>query len=194
MRTCILSLLFLSISFESAAQASDFIVLRKKNNRTLKTYGPGSFISARTYSDFQINGFIKDIRNDSIIIQQQETKLMSTEFGQKVDTLRYTYAIDYRQIKSFYFSKQYDGIMRRRGFTQVALPPILMIGGTGFILLEVVNSIYRKESLSDRKKLLSMGIAAGVAGTGILLQTLQSRKDKVGVRYKVFYVKNAATK
>ena len=80
------------------AQQSDFIVLKKPNNRTLKTYYPGSFLSAVTFNGFTINGFITDIRNDSIIIQQKETTipilgklapkiLINGKYGQAPDIL-----------------------------------------------------------------------------------------------------------
>ena len=71
MKQAVLFILLLSITEVTLSQSSDFIVLKKRNNRTLKTYAPGSFISAVTYSGFPINGFIKEIRHDSIIILQQ---------------------------------------------------------------------------------------------------------------------------
>lgn len=194
MRTFLLSAVCLFLTIAEARSQDDFIVLKKRNNRTLKTYGQGSFLSAKTNTGFQLNGFITAIRNDSIFIKQQETKLVTTSFGQAIDTVFYTFGFDHRNIDAFYFSHQYDPIMRKRGFAQTTLPPILIAGGAGFIILELVNTIYRKEPLNDGNKLASLGIAAGVAGTGILIATLNSRKDKVGNRYKVFYIKNARAK
>ncbi|HTF28472.1 MAG TPA: hypothetical protein VK625_06480 [Flavitalea sp.] len=197
MRICLLSLICIFIIAEASSQSSqsnDFIVLKKRNNRTLKTYGEGSFLSASTNTGFQLNGFIKAIRNDSIFITQQETKLVATEFGQKIDTMFHTFGFDYHNITSFYFQRQYDGVMRKRGFSQTTLPALLILGGSGFVVLELVNTLYRKEKLNDSGKLLSLGIAAGVAGTGVLLQTLNSRKNKVGNKYKVYYIKNPHVK
>ena len=190
MRQLLLLFICIFCSVIVFAQSDDFIVLKKRNNRTLKTYGEGSFLSAKSNTGFQLNGFIRAIRNDSIYIRQQETRLMATEFGQTVDTVFYTFGIDYRNISEFYFSRQFDPIMRKRGFVQTTLPGILMIGGTGFIALEVINTIYRKESLTAKGKMASLGIAAAVAGTGVVLQTIGNRKNKVGNRYKVYYVKN----
>jgi hypothetical protein len=172
----------------------DFIVLKKRNNRTLKTYGQGSFLSAKTNTGFQLNGFITAIRNDSIFIRQQETRLVSTDFGQTIDTLFYTFGFDHRNISAFYFSNQYDPSMRKRGFAQTTLPILMIAGGTGYIILELVNTVYRKEPLNEGNKLLSLGIAAGIAGTGILLQTMNNQKDKVGNKYKVHYIRNARGK
>jgi hypothetical protein len=191
MRTTLLSVICLLFVIQAFCQSDDFIVLRKHNNRTLKTYGEGSFLSARTNTGFQLNGFILAIRNDSIYLRQQETKLVATEFGQTIDTVFYSFGIDYRNINEFYFSREYDPVMRKRGFARTTLPGILIAGGVGFAALELINTLYRKESLNDGKKLLSLGIAAGVAGTGVVLQTINSKKNKVGNRYKVYYIKNA---
>lgn len=190
MKHYLLFILLLSITQVTLSQQSDFIVLKKRNNRTLKTYYPGAFISAVTYGGFNINGFIKDIRNDSVIILQQERKLMATDFGAALDTLMYTIAFDYHEIKSFHFTSQYTW-GRKRGFAEVALPRLLMIGGTGYVALELINTAYRKESISANNKLLSLGIAAGVAATGYAISYFQNRADKAGGKYKVVYVKNS---
>lgn len=194
MRIFLLFIFFASIITGVCAQSNDFIVLKKRNNRTLKTYGEGSFLSAKTNTGFQLNGVIMAIRRDSIFIRQQETKLVATEFGQTVDTIFHTFGFDYHNIDAFYFSRQFDPIMRKRGFVQTTLPAILIAGGFGFTALELINTAYRKEKLNNRRKLLSLGIALGIGGTGILLETLNSRKDKVGNKYKVYYIKNPQRK
>jgi hypothetical protein len=55
--------------------------------------------------------------------------------------------------------------------------------------VESVNTIYRKESFNDSKKLRALGIAAVVAGAGYLLETSKERGRKVGKKYKVVYIK-----
>ncbi|WP_207511233.1 hypothetical protein [Longitalea luteola] len=190
MKQALLLILLVSLAEVTLSQTSDFIVLRKHNNRTLKTYYPGVFISAVTHNGFTINGYIKDIRHDSIIIQQQERQLQATEFGTTLDTMAYTIGIDYRQIKKFQFTRQYTW-GRKKGFAQVTLPALMKVGGLGFILLELVNTAYRKESVTANNKVVPLTIAAGVAATGFALTHFQSRADKVGGKYKVVYVKNS---
>ena len=189
MKQSLLFILLFSITEVTLSQQSDFVVLKKRNNRTIKTYYPGSFISAVTHNGFSINGFIKDIRHDSIIILQQERRLMATDFGSALDTLSYTIGIDYRDIKKFQYTSQYTW-GRKRGFAEVTLPRLMIIGGTGFILLELVNTVYRKESLTANNKLTPLGIAAGVVAAGLAIVHSQNRTDKAGGRYKVIYVKN----
>lgn len=189
MKQFLLFILLVFVSDLVFSQQSDFIVLKKRNNRTLRTYYPGAFISAVTLTNFQVNGFIKDIRNDSVIIEQQEKQLFATDYGSVLDTLVYTIVIDYREIKQFNYQKNQGWGGNNGGFVQVALPKIMMIGGVGFIVLELVNTAYRGDSLDDKKKWGAIGIAAGVAAAGFLLQKAQKRDKKVGKKYKVVYIK-----
>jgi hypothetical protein len=190
MKQILLLILFGFISNLVLAQQSDFIVLKKRNNRTLRSYYPGAFISAETHNNFTINGYITAIRNDSLIIRQEERRLMQAKVGMgtELDTLRYTIGIDYREIKQFNYTKSYQW-GGRRGFVQVFVPKIMLIGGIGFLVLEGVNTIYRKESFSDGKKLRAMGIAAGIAGLGWYIDYAKTRAKKVGRKYKVVYIK-----
>jgi hypothetical protein len=190
MKQAVLLILLVSIAEVTLSQSSDFIVIKKHNNRTLKTYYPGAFISAVTHNGFSINGFIKDIRHDSIIILQQQRQLQATDFGTTLDTMSYTLGIDYREIKKFQFTSQYTW-GRKRGFTSVTIPALMKLGGVGFLVLELVNSGYRKESITANNKILPLGIAAGVAAAGFAITYFQNRSDKAGGKYKVVYVKNA---
>lgn len=190
MKQTILSILLLAITQVTLSQTSDFIVLKKRNNRTIKTYYPGAFISAVTHNGFSINGFIKEIRHDSVYILQQERKLIPTEFGYTLDTVAFTFGLDYHEIKSFHYTSQYTW-GRKRGFAAITLPRLMKMGGIGFIVLELVNSAYRKESLSENNKAVPLAIAAGVAATGFAISYFQNKSDKAGGKYKVVYVKNS---
>lgn len=180
--------IFLFLFVTGFSQASDYIIIKKHNSRTLKTYSPGGFLSAETYDGFLINGYIKAIQNDSIILLQQDTRLMATEFGTKVDTFAYTMGINYRLIKKFNFGSS-EIRFKKHGFSAVTIPRLMMIGGIGFIGLELINTAYRREPLNDSKKLSSLGIAAGVTGAGWLYTFISQKRNKVGGKYKVVYVK-----
>lgn len=189
MKPFLLLILLLSFVQLTFSQQSDFIVLKKRNGRTVKTYYSGAFISATTSNGFQVNGFIKDIRNDSLIIRQEERRLMATETGGTVlDTFVYTVGIDYHEIQRFNYTSQYTW-GRKRGFAEVALPRLMMIGGAGFIALELINTAYRNDALNDSKKLTALGIAAGVAVAGYTISRVSNSRNKAGKKYKVYYMK-----
>ena len=172
-------------------QQSDFIVVKKHNNKTLKTYYAGSFITAETFSGFRLNGFISEIRNDSIIMKQTITTLVNTDFGQKLDTVVYNVGVDYREIKRFEI-KASDLAGRKKGFLQVTGPKLLIIGGVGYIILELVNTAYRGDNLSDGNTLTNIAIAGAVAATGFLWNHIDNNRDRVGGKYKAVYVKAGA--
>ena len=188
-----LPILLITLSFMVSAQPSDYIVLKKKNNRTLKTYFPGTFLSALTYTGFTLNGVIKEIKNDSVFIEQWEVRQVPTQFGvPALDTIVYTIRMHYQEIRQYLYTTNRSGASRRRGGGMIQ--QIMIIGGTGFIVLELVNTLYRGESLSDGNKLTVMAIAAGIAATGMLWKHLQSRGEKSVKKYKVIYVDMSAKK
>lgn len=188
-----LLILLTTLLFQASAQPSDYIVLKKKNNRTLKTYFPGTFLSAVTYTGFTLNGVIRQIKNDSVFIEQWEVRQVPTQFGvPALDTIVYTIRMHYQEIRQYLYTTSRSGISTRRGGGMIQ--QIMIIGGAGFIVLEAVNTIYRGESFSDGNKLTVMAIAAGIATTGILWKHLQSRGDRTGKKYKVIYVKMSGKK
>ena len=192
MRILIIYLFLCLICNKISAQQSDFIVLKKRNNRTVKTYIPGSFLSARTYTGFLINGKIRKIKNDSIFVEQIEFRQVPTGLGvPRIDTLSYHIAMHYTEIRDFYFSTFANaaGSPRRRGFAQVSLPRLMVLGGSAFMALELVNTAYRKEPLNDQGKLTALAIAGVITGTGLIWQHLQNQSTKPGVKFKVLYVK-----
>lgn len=180
--------LFILTSFISIAQQSDFIQVKKHNNRTLKTYYTGAFISAETYDGFRINGIITAVRNDSVIFQQTMTSLVPTQLGQKIDTIRYSMSVYVYQIKKFNM-EGYTPSMRKKGFSVITIPKLMIVGGVGFLGLELVNTIYRKESLTDGNKLGTLAIAVAVAGGGFLWNWVDKKRNQVGGKYKMVYVR-----
>lgn len=188
MKPSILTLFLLSIACSAFSQQSDFIILKKKNNRTVKTYAAGTFLSARMNNGFEVHGYITAIRNDSIYLRQQEIQMFGTEFGSKLDTLYYGVGFEYHQILR-YNVKDGDLYGRPTGLQAVTAPRLMMVAGVGFLILETVNTIYRKESFSDNNRLITMGIAAGVAAAGYFWNKAKNNKEKKQNNLNVVYVK-----
>lgn len=194
MKLPILTLFFLSITCASFSQETDFIILKKKNNRTVATYTDGSFISAKMHNGFDLHGMILKISNDSIYVMQQEIRMFGTELGTTLDTLFYRVALDYRQIKRYNYEKGTDAFGRPGGFSVISAPGLMMVGGVGFIVLESINTLIRKDSFNDDKKLLSLGIAAGVAAAGYLWMRQKTKKENSNSKLHVVYVKAGTIK
>jgi hypothetical protein len=114
--------------------------------------------------------------------------------GVELDTVYYTVGIDYREVKRWHYTNDYYW-GHKRGFVQIVLPKLMVIGGAGYVILELVNSAYRKESLNQGHKLASLGIAAGVAIAGYTWSRLSDGNNKkASKKYKVVYIKAGAIK
>jgi len=169
----------LLIADEAAfSQASDFIAVKKHNNRTVKTFFPGVSISFQTPYKRQVSGMITDIRNDSIFVKEWDVRVVPTTMGVTVlDTAGvYITGFHYKEIEKVEVSD-------RMKFQQVSLGRILIIGGIGYTVLNIVNGSYLHESITDSKNLKTLGIAAGAVGTGLLVNYLKRHQRNYIIEY-----------
>lgn len=189
MRSFLLSSLLLLFSAASFSQVSDFVTVKKKNNRTYTTYFPGSFIACETVFGYHINGWVEAVRNDSIFVKQYSIQMTPTQFGVgRIDTLgSYIVKIHYQDIDVV-------DIPRKASFGYVKNGSIFIVGGLGYAALNLVNGKYLKESITTEHNLRSLGIALGVAGTGYLLNRLHLSNNRNGKKYRVEYVHMAEGK
>lgn len=176
----LLLFIFLTAAAKSFSQASDFISVKKRNNRTLKTFFPGVHISFETFDKRQVSGLITSIRNDSVFVKEWDVRPMINGLGIPItDTVgAYLSGFHYREIKKVEVSD-------RMKLQQLTPGRILIIGGTGYALLNVINGAYLHQSVTSAKNLTSLGIAAGAVGAGLLTNYLVKR----GNRYHVEYIR-----
>jgi hypothetical protein len=169
------------------AQKSDFIVIRNKKSRTVRTYFQGSYVNADTYAGFTLNGIIRKIKNDTLYVEQENVYQVATQFGTPaLDTVRYLIPIYYKEIRKFNY--ELDG-SRQSGGSSLLIPKLLLYGGAGYIVLELVNTAYRNESLNEGNTLTTLAIAGGVALTGFIWQESIKRKQRNGKKVTVEYIK-----
>jgi hypothetical protein len=178
MLRALLLLVFTSAAVTSFSQASDFISVKKRNNRTIKTFFPGVNISFETYDKRQVSGLITAIRNDSVFIKEWDVRPMLNSLGIPVtDTVgAYLNGFHYKEINKVEVSD-------RMKLQQLTPGRILIIGGTGYALLNVINGAYLHQSITSSKNLTSLGIAAGAVGTGFLINYLVKHGNKYHVEY-----------
>ncbi len=184
MRGLFILLAVLAASYSSFSQMSDFISLKRTNNRHVASYFKGSRIELQHVNGQVISGPIEDVRNDSVFVRQWHIVSYITQLGtSKVDTLgSMVYGFHYQEIFRIFHDKRQSWGFVRNG-------AIFMIGGVGYIVLNVLNGWYRKEPIGDADNLKSLAIAGGVAGGGFLLNRLHRYREKNGKKYKINYVK-----
>ncbi len=184
MRLLLFCIVLLALSGNCFSQASDFIVVKKRNNRTLKTYFPGSTIALQTVYGNYLGGVVQAVRHDSVFIKEYNIRSVPNQWGvSSVDTLgSYVVALHYKDIE-IVMMKQ------RQSFGFIKNGAILMIGGLGYIALNIFNGKYLKQPITDLDNRKSLAIALGVAGAGFLMNRLHKYNNKNGKRYRVEYVR-----
>ena len=78
---------------------------------------------------------------------------------------------------------------KHESFSYIKNGTLFMIGGGGYILLNVVNSAYLHYAVFGKKNLPGILAATGTFGAGYLLKKLHKRYITIGNRYSVEYVK-----
>ena len=182
MKPFLFFLFFHLAALTAFSQATDFIVV-KKRDRTVKSFFPGLPISLQTVSYSWVEGWITDIRHDSIFVKQYDVRRVGTIWGTTMlDTAgSYVVGVHYKEIKQIAVDE------KEKPFGFVTNGTIFMIGGLGYAFLNVVNGQYLHESITDSKNMTSLGIAFGVAAAGFILNRVQHAKNKRW-KYTIEYV------
>jgi hypothetical protein len=164
------------------AQVSDFISVRKKSGRIIKSFIPGSRILFETSYGGFIEGPIKEIKRDSIFITAYDTRTLITNFGARyLDTVRtYVVPFHYKEIKAV-------NVFHRRGFFS-RIDKLLVLGGTGYFALNLLNGAYLNESVTSEDNLKSLGISAMAVGTGLLLKHVAHLDNFSRRKHRIVYV------
>ncbi|MBL7700183.1 MAG: hypothetical protein JNK79_18595 [Chitinophagaceae bacterium] len=157
-------LLWILAPLVASSQLSDFISVQKKNGRIVKNFGVGSPITFLTSSGSVQEGIITQIRNDSVFLRNINVRQMYTSYGGVLlDTVSFLTAWHYSEIARV-------RIFRYRGHAYNRAADLLMIGGGGYFILNVVNGLYRGENLGDKDYIVTLGSSALAFGAGWLLR------------------------
>ena len=164
------------------AQQSDFIVIKKKD-RPVKTFFRGSMAQFRTVAGGWYNGRIENISNDSIFFREVIVQQVPTPWGvTRLDTMTtFVRKIHYQDIVAIPRSKESFGYIRNG--------TLFMIGGAGYIGINIVNSAYQKYPPFGRENRPSLLQAAGVFAVGKLLQKTYKKQYIIGKKYNLRYIK-----
>lgn len=163
------------------AQSLDYISVRKKNGNVIKNFYTGSNILLQTENWSYYEGPIAAIKNDSVFITLYDIRMMPTIYGGFIrDTISTTIAgINYRDIKRIHIKKHRSFFERQTG-------PILMIAGSGYIALNVLNRTFFP--LSENGNIKKLSIAAGVFGLGYLANKLFASDGFSKKKHQIVYV------
>jgi hypothetical protein len=174
------------ISNLAFSQAADFIVVKKgkQNYATFMKGAPARFYTSGEY----IESRVMDIRDDSLFFKQIIIRQVPTAWGvYQLDTVA-------TPVRSIHF-KDITAIPRKhQAFSYIRNGSIFMIGGAGYILLNVVNGAYLHDPPFGSRNLPSMLAATGVLATGFIMNRLHKPVLQFGKKYTIHYVNLTTTK
>lgn len=147
------------------SQGNDFIVVKKKNGRIVKTLNTGNAVIFQLKSKDYVNGWIENIKDDSLFIRIYNRQTFMTPMGFTVlDTvsiyLKPFYYKDISRVKIYY----------RRRFIRSKIDRILIGLGAIYFVTNLINAAYHKTSVTDPENLKRLGISLAAVGTGILMR------------------------
>jgi hypothetical protein len=180
-------LLFLILVFStySAAQAQDFIAVKKKNGITIKSFTTGSPIIFQLHNGRITEGFIRQIRNDSLWIMRFNVQIVPTRLNvTMVDTTSaYLEKLHYLDIARIYLGKKSKRI-------PMLASKVLMAGGAGYIALNSINHLLDgdTELFIQKENYQRLIIAGIVAASGFILSQLFKKIEFSHRRHKITYI------
>lgn len=166
----------------ACAQSADFIVLKRKG-RTVKTFYKGSNIEFLTTGGAYRDALIRNIRNDSIFLQEFLIRRIPTTLGFYItDTAgSFSYAYNYKEI--YHFGKE------NKGFNVSGSGAALMGGGALLTLASGVSYLVDKSKFSPGL----LAAAVGLGGLGYVMSKSGSKGITVGKKgYTIEYINISA--
>lgn len=175
--TCLLFIFFVC-TIAVHAQGSDMVLLKKKNNKTVKKYLAETPIHLITKNGERINGMIKKIDRDSLFINTYVERSAYTMWGTKFwDTLSIALIrVHCNEIGEIVKPRAGLGIIRN-GY-------LFLAGGLSYTALHLGNALISNEPVDG--SLLAK--AGAVALTGIILKKTYRSTVKIGQRYRLHYI------
>ncbi len=160
-------LFIITFSFQSFSQSSDIINVTRKNGRHLKSFFAGSPIMFQTTRGNYVNGVIKSIKNDSLFVKTFVMGQYMTEYGFTViDTANsFTNGFSYKEISHI-------KLETKKSFFRKNLGGLLIAGGAGYTVLNVINRAASKEPITNKGNLRNLGKAGSVIGLGLLINKI----------------------
>ena len=177
MKALLVFILLYGVSWNVFSQ-SDLLVLKQKN-QVIQTWVPGSYIDFQFSSKQWIQGIIKNIRNDSILIDQVVLRQVPTQLGfLKTDTA-------HLGLMKLHVSEIYGMPKRQQGSGILSNGALFQLGAAAYIFLNIFNSLLKGDPVFGSRNLSSIAIAAGVWVTGKVLKSVHKTYIKTGGRYKL---------
>lgn len=160
------------------AQGSDMVVLKKGENKTLKTYIAGSQIHFISIAGNEVEGNIKKIERDSIFIHTYDSRAAYTMWGTSFwDTVSVS-------LSRYHISEIREIIKPKSGFGFIKNGYLFMIAGISYAILHVVNAPILDQPIIPGQ----LAVAGGITASGIVLNRIHKSTVKLGKKHYLQYI------
>ncbi len=179
-----LFLCLIHIQVFAEAQLKDYITVQKKNGQVIKSFPVNAALIFYTKENYLVDGFIDDIRNDSVFVKRYIIKYLPTNVGLTfIDTVG-------SDISGFHYKELSKvKVYNKKRSLWPTIGGGLLLGGLAKFVLTLVNGLYFRDDLTSPDNLKKFGIAIGAAAVGHFGEPLFAVKNFSKKRHRVVYVK-----
>ena len=137
---------------------------------------PGSIFHFQFSSKQWIQGIVKQIRNDSVTLDQISVRQVANQFGfPTIDTA-------HMGIMRFHVNEIY-GMPKRDYAGIITNGGLFQLGSAAYILLNLANTLIHNEQLFSSTNVTRLSIAGGFFALGTILSASHKTYIKVGKKY-----------
>jgi len=177
------SLLFVSclacFCFSLGAQKGHLLLL-KDRGVTIRSFSVGDYVNFKFSNEQWLTGYVSAIKKDTIQINQFALQRVMTLFGTYgEDTLRLgKMVLHINEIKAFAKDRgHYNSVVTNGAFLQV--------GGLGYMLLNVANSLIKNDPVLEKKNIPKLVGGAVAVVAGKLLRKANPNYRPIGKRFSL---------
>jgi hypothetical protein len=149
----------------------------------MRTFLKGSYATFLTSTNGWVQSRIIDIKNDSVLFREVIVRQVATPWGvPNLDTIA-------TPLVSIHYSDIIGVPRGKESFSYIKNGTLPMIGGAGYILLNLVNGAYLNFSPFSKQNLPGVAVATGVFAAGFLLNKLHKPYIKFDKKYSLEYIR-----
>ncbi len=149
----------------------------KKNNRIIQTWVKGSTIGFQFSNKQWIQGNIKDIIKDSLLIDIIVERRYINQWGLIATD------IGSGGLLKLHVKEIYSVPKKNKNVSIFTNGALYQLGGAAYMFLNIANSLIKNEQVFSARNLSRIGIAAGVFAFGTILSLTHKDNVVLGKKY-----------
>ena len=174
-------ILLICVVHNAFAQQSDILLL-KKNNKTVGHFFAGSSISFIAKDGTHIDGKIDSLLRDSIFMTRQTEHMAPNMFGTYSPVLGPAFQMQFAVSDIAGFPIQH------RKWGLISSGTLFIIGGSAYLVLNVVNTLREKQPLFGKDNLPRIIGGLSAVTLGLILRFTQRTSITLGGKYQLVYL------